>query len=163
MPLVVAGLQAELIGIYEKGPTGNPTPLLVGLDTAKAYMNFCSAGMNAGGHPFIAMPGAAALGQELGDIYSSTSPSGALTAQKMAKAFDSCLATWISLFQNTIVTAPGLPGLISGLVDIFSKPNPSSTIFANKLAKELNTNTLAAKVMAVTPYTPVVPFTGPIS
>ena len=163
MPLVAAGLQAELIDIYEKGPKGNPSPQIVGLKTAKAYMNFCSAGMNAGGHPFIAMPGAAALGQELGDIYSSTSPSGALTAQKMAKAFDSCLATWISLFQNTIVTAPGLPGLISGLVDIFSKPNPSSTIFANKLAKELNTYTLAAMVMGVTRDTPGVPFSGAIS
>jgi len=30
-------------------------------------MNFCSAGMNAGGHPFTAMPGASALGQDLGN------------------------------------------------------------------------------------------------
>ena len=120
MPLVAAGLQAELIDVYEKGPKGNPSPQIVGLKTAKAYMNFCSAGMNAGGHPFMAMPGAAALGQELGGIYSSISPAGALTAQKMAKAFDTCLATWMSLFQNTIITAPGLPGLIAGLVDIFS-------------------------------------------
>ena len=163
MPLVVATLQGELIDIYEKGPKGNPAPQIVGLKTAKAYMNYCSAGMNAGGHPFTAMPGASALGQDLGNIYNSISPSGALTAQKMAKAFDSCLATWLSLFQTTIVTAPGLPGLIAGLMDIFSKPNPSSTLFANKLAKELNTYTLAAIVMGVTPDTPGVPFTGPIS
>ena len=163
MPIVVAGLQGELIDIYEKGPSGNPSPQIVGLKTAKAYMNFCSGGMNAGGHPFMAMPGAASLGQELGNIYSSTSPAGALTAQKMAKAFDSCLATWMSLFQNTIITAPGLPGLIAGLMDIFSKPNPSTTLFANKLAKELNTYTLAAIVIGVTPDTPGVPFTGPIS
>ena len=163
MPLVVAGLQAELIGIYEKGPTGNPSPFKVGIDTGKAYLNYVSAGMNAGGHPFMAMPGAAALGQELGGIYSSISPAGALTAQKMAKAFDTCLATWMSLFQNTIITAPGLPGLIAGLVDIFSKPNPSTTLFANKLAKELNTYTLSAIVIGVTPDTPGVPFTGPIS
>ena len=163
MPLVAAGLQAELIDIYEKGPKGNPSPQIVGLKTAKAYMNFCSAGMNAGGHPFTAMPGASALGQDLGDIYNSVSPAPALTAQKMAKAFDSCLATWLSLFQNTIITAPGLPGLIAGLVDIFSKPNPSTTLFANKLAKELNTYTLSAIVIGVTPDTPGVPFTGPIS
>ena len=163
MPLVVATLQGELIDIYEKGPKGNPAPQIVGLKTAKAYMNFCSAGMNAGGHPFTAMPGASALGQDLGNIYNSISPSGALTTQKMAKAFDTCLATWLSLFQSTIVTAPGLPGLIAGLMDIFSKPNPSSTLFANKLAKELNTYTLAAIVMGVTPDTPGVPFTGPIS
>jgi len=163
MPLVVATLQGELIDIYEKGPKGNPAPQIVGLKTAKAYMNYCSAGMNAGGHPFTAMPGASALGQDLGNIYNSISPSGALTAQKMAKAFDSCLATWLSVFQTTIVTAPGLPGLIAGLMDIFSKPNPSSTLFANKLAKELNTYTLAAIVMGVTPDTPGVPFTGPIS
>ena len=163
MPLVVAGLQAELIGIYEKGPTGNPSPFKVGIDTGKAYLNYVSAGVNAGGHPFLAMTAAPNLGWELADIYNKTSPSGALTAQKMAKAFDMALASWISLFQTTIVTAPGLPGLISGLTDIFSKPNPSSTIFANKLAKELNTYTLAAMVMGVTPDTPGVPFSGPIS
>jgi len=163
MPLVVATLQGELIDIYEKGPKGNPAPQIVGLKTAKAYMNYCSAGMNAGGHQFTAMPGASALGQDLGNIYNSISPSGALTAQKMAKAFDSCLATWLSVFQTTIVTAPGLPGLIAGLMDIFSKPNPSTTLFANKLAKELNTYTLSAIVMGVTPDTPGVPFTGPIS
>ena len=163
MPIVVAGLQAELIDVYEKGPKGNPSPQIVGLKTAKAYMNFCSAGMNAGGHPFTAMPGASALGQDLGNIYGAVNPSGAITAQKMAKAFDACLATWLSLFQSTIVTAPGLPGLIAGLMDVFSKPNPSATLFANKLAKELNTYTLAAIVIGVTPDTPGVPFTGPIS
>jgi len=163
MPLVVATLQGELIDIYEKGPKGNPAPQIVGLKTAKAYMNYCSAGMNAGGHPFTAMPGASALGQDLGNIYGAVNPSGAITAQKMAKAFDTCLATWLSLFQSTIITAPGLPGLIAGLMDVFSKPNPSATLFANKLAKELNTYTLAAIVIGVTPDTPGVPFTGPIS
>ena len=163
MPLVAAGLQAELIDVYEKGPKGNPSPQIVGLKTAKAYMNFCSAGMNAGGHPFMAMPGAAALGQELGGIYSSISPAGAFPAQKMAKAFDTCLATWISVFQNTIVTAPGLPGLIAGLIDVFSSPNPSTTLFATKLAKELNTYTLSAIVIGVIPNAPGIPFTGPIS
>jgi len=163
MPIVVAGLQAELIDVYEKGPKGNPSPQIVGLKTAKAYMNFCSAGMNAGGHPFTAMPGASALGQDLGNIYGAVNPSGAITAQKMAKAFDACLATWLSVFQSTIITAPGLPGLIAGLMDVFSKPNPSATLFANKLAKELNTYTLAAIVIGVTPDTPGVPFTGPIS
>ena len=95
--------------------------------------------------------------------YGAVNPSGAITAQKMAKAFDACLATWLSLFQSTIITAPGLPGLIAGLMDVFSKPNPSATLFANKLAKELNTYTLAAIVIGVTPDTPGVPFTGPIS
>ena len=56
MPLIVATLQAELIGVYEKGPTGNPSPQLVGLNTAKAYMNYCSTGMNAGAGSFTAMP-----------------------------------------------------------------------------------------------------------
>ena len=42
--------------------------------------------MNAGAGSFSAMPGASALGQELGQIYSSISPAGALTGQKMAKA-----------------------------------------------------------------------------
>ena len=162
MPLMVATLQSVLVSIFDK-PSGNPVPTPVAMNVAKAYMNYCSAGINAGGQPFTAMPGVSALGQDLGNIYSSVSPAGALTAQKMAKAFDSCLATWLSLFQNTIITAPGLPGLIAGLVDIFSKPNPSTTLFANKLAKELNTYTLSAIVIGVTPDTPGVPFTGPIS
>ena len=163
MPLIVATLQAELIGLYEKGPTGNPSPQLVGLNTAKAYMNYCSTGMNAGAGSFTAMPGTSALGQELGDIYSGTSPAGALTGQKMAKAFNNCLGTFISVHQTTIVTAAGLGGLIAGLIDIFSSPNPSATIFANKLAKELNTFTLSAQVIGVIPGSPPVPFPGPIS
>ena len=109
------------------------------------------------------MPGTSALGQELGDIYSGTSPAGALTGQKMAKAFNNCLGTFISVHQTTIVTAAGLGGLIAGLIDIFSSPNPSATIFANKLAKELNTFTLSAQVIGVIPGSPPVPFTGPIS
>ena len=163
MPLIVASLQSELIDIYEMGQKGNASPQIVGLKTAKAYMNYCSAGINAGGQPFTAMPGVSALGQDLGNIYSSVSPAGALTAQKMAKAFDTCLATWISVFQNTIVTAPGLPGLIAGLIDVFSSPNPSTTLFATKLAKELNTYTLSAIVIGVIPNAPGIPFTGPIS
>ena len=119
--------------------------------------------MNAGAGSFSAMPGASALGQELGQIYSSISPAGALTGQKMAKAFNDCLSTFISVHQTTIVTATGLGGLIAGLIDIFSSPNPSATLFANKLAKELNTFTLSAQVIGVIPGTPPVPFAGPLS
>ena len=163
MPLIVGTLQSELIAAIDKGPSGNPSGTLVGLDIAKAYMNFCSTGMNAGAGSFTAMPGASALGQELGDIYNSTSPAGAITGQKMAKAFNNCLGTFISVHQTTIVTAAGLGGLIAGLIDIFSSPNLSATLFANKLAKELNTFTLSAQVIGVIPGTPPVPFTGPIS
>ena len=163
MPIVVAGLQAELIDVYEKGPKGNPSPQIVGLKTAKAYMNFCSAGMNAGGHPFTAMPGASALGQDLGNIYGAVNPSGAITAQKMAKAFDTCLATWLSVHQTTIVTAPGKGGLTFELMDLLSAPKPSATLFAMALAKALNNYTLTAIVIGVVPDTPGVPFTGPIS
>ena len=71
MPLIVATLQSELIGILEK-PNGNPAPVTVGMDIAKAYLNFCSAGMNVGGFPFTAMPGSTALGTELGNILGKT-------------------------------------------------------------------------------------------
>ena len=91
MPIVAATLQGELIDIYEKGPKGNPSPQIVGLKTAKAYLNYVTPAMNAGAGSFSAMPGASALGQELGQIYSSISPAGALTGQKMAKAFNNCL------------------------------------------------------------------------
>ena len=163
MPLIMGTLQAELINIYEKGPTGNPSPQIVGLKTAKAYMNYVSTGMNMGAGSFTAMPGVSALGQELGNIYSGKSPAGALTAQKIARAFNSCLTTFMSVFQTTIITATGLPGLIVGLIDVFSSPNLSATLFVNKFARELNTYTLSAQVIGVIPGTPPIPFAGPIN
>ena len=163
MPLIMPSLQSELIDVYSKGKKGNPSPKLVATKTAQAYFNYVSAGMNAGGQPFTAMPGSSALGQDLGDILSKSSPAGDLTAMKMAKAFDTCLGTFLSVFQNTIVTAPGLPGLIAGLADVLGAPNMSTMLYCNKFAKELNTYTLSAIVIGVIPDTPGVPFTGPIS
>ena len=163
MPLIMPSLQSELIDVYSKGKKGNPSPKLVATKTAQAYFNYVSAGMNAGGQAFTAMPGSSALGQELGDILSTTSPAGNLTAMKMAKAFDTCLQTFLSVFQTTIVTAPGLPGLQSELMDVFSSPKPSTTLFCMAYAKALNTYTLSAIVSGVIPDTPGIPFTGPIS
>ena len=104
MPLVSATFQGELVGIFEKGPSGNKSGKLVGMDISKAYMNYISVGMNAGGFPFSAMPGVSALGSALGDILDKESVSGAITAQKMAKEFDSCLQTFLSVNQTTIIT-----------------------------------------------------------
>ena len=163
MPLILPSLQTELIDIYSKGKIGNPSPYGVGIKTGKAYLNYVSQGMNAGGHPFIAMTGAPNLGWDLSDIYAKTSPDGALTAQKMATAFDKALASWISLFQSTIVTAPGMPGLITDLTDLFSAPKGHTSLFCMALARALHTYTLAAIVIGVTPDTPGIPFTGPIS
>ena len=36
MPLVSATFQAELVGIFEAGPSGNPSGKLVGMDISKA-------------------------------------------------------------------------------------------------------------------------------
>ena len=163
MPLIVGTLQSELIAAIDKGPSGNPSGTLVGLDIAKAYMNICSTGMNAGAGSFTAMPGASALGQALGEIFESSSPSGALTAQKIATEVDKCLQTFLSVFQNTIVTTAGLPLLTGELVQVFSSPAPSATLFAQSFASALNNYTLAAIVIGVIPGTPPVPFTGPIS
>ena len=163
MPLIMPSLQSELIDIYSKGKKGNPAPKLVATKTAQAYFNYVSAGMNAGGQPFTAMPGSSALGQELGDILSTTSPAGNLTAMKMAKAFDTCLGTFLSVFQNTIITAPGLPGLQAELSKLFSSPKPTTTLFCMDYAKALNNYTLSAIVIGVIPDTPGIPFTGPIS
>ena len=163
MPLIVGTLQSELIAAIDKGPSGNPSGTLVGLDIAKAYMNFCSTGMNAGAGSFTAMPGASALGQDLGNILGGSSPASALTAQKIATEVDKCLQTFLSVFQNTIVTTAGLPLLTGELVQVFSSPAPSATLFAQSFASALNNYTLAAIVIGVIPGTPPVPFTGPIS
>ena len=163
MPLVSATFQAELVGIFEVGPGGNPSGKLVGMDISKAYMNYCSAGMNVGGFPFSAMPGTSALGSALGDILDKEEKSGALTAQNMAREFDSCLQTFMSVNQTTIITTAGLGPLISGLVDLLSKANPSATIFCQGLATAVNNHAMAAIVSGLIPGAPPIPFTGPIS
>ncbi len=163
MPLVSATFQAELIGIFEVGPSGNPSGKLVGLDISKAYMNYISVGMNMGGFPFSAMPGVSQLGSALGDILDKSSPSGALTAQNMATEFDSCLQTFMSVNQTTIVTTAGLPGLISELVDLLSKNNASATSFCQGFATAVNNHAMAAIVSGIIPGTPPIPFAGPIS
>ena len=163
MPLVLPELQNSLVDIYNKGKKGNPAPKLVATKTAQAYFNYVSAGINAGGQAFTAMPGSSALGQDLGDILSKESPAGNLTAMKMAKAFDTCLQTFLSVYQTTIVTAPGLPGLQTELTDVFGSPKPSTTLFCMAYAKALNNYTLSAIVSGVIPDTPGIPFTGPIS
>ena len=163
MPLVSATFQAELIGIFEVGPSGNPSGKLVGLDISKAYMNYISVGMNMGGFPFSAMPGVSQLGSALGDILDKSSKSGALTAQSMATEFDSCLQTFMSVNQTTIVTTAGLPGLITELQDLLSKNNPSATMFCQGFATAVNNHAMAAIVSGMIPGAPPVPFTGPIS
>ena len=163
MPLVSATFQSELVGIFDVGPSGNKSGKKVGIDISKAYMNYISAGMNAAGFPFSAMPGTSALGSALGDILDAESKSGAVTAQKMAKEFDSCLATFMSVNQISIVTTAGLPGLISELVDLLSKENASATLFCQGLATAVNNHAMAAIVSGLIPGAPPVPFTGPIS
>jgi len=163
MPLVSATFQGELVGIFEKGPSGNKSGKKVGIDISKAYMNYISVGMNAAGFPFSAMPGVSGLGSALGDILDKESKSGALTAQKMAKEFDSCLATFMSVNQISIVTTAGLGPLISELVDLLSKANASATLFCQGFATAVNNHAMAAIVSGLIPGAPPVPFTGPIS
>ena len=163
MPLILPSLQQELVDLYNTGKTGNPEPNIVGLKTGTAYFNYVSAGMNAGGMPFTAMPGTMNLQDELGKLYAGTVPDGQLFALKMTKAFDSCLNTFMSVFQTTIITAPGMPGLQSELMKLFSKPKGHSSLFAMALGRALNNYTVSAVVMGIIPDTPGIPFTGPIS
>ena len=163
MPLVSATFQSELIGIFEVGPSGNPSGKLVGLDISKAYFNYISAGMNAAGFPFSAMPGVSQLGSALGDILDKSSKTHATTAQKMATEFDSCLQTFLSVNQTTIVTTAGLPGLISELIDLLGKNNASATKFCQGFATAVNNHAMAAIVTAFIPGAPPVTVVGPIS
>ena len=163
MPLVSATFQAELVGIFEVGPSGNKSGKKVGIDISKAYMNYISAGLNAGGFPFSAMPGVSALGSALGDILDKSSKTHATTAQKMATEFDSCLQTFMSVNQISIVTTSGLPGLISELMDLLGKANASATVFCQGLATAVNNHAMAAIVSGLIPGAPPIPFTGPIS
>ena len=62
-------LKAELVTIYEKGQVGNPSPQIVGIKTAQAYLKYVSAGIDMGGAPFVSMLGTSKLGTKLGDNF----------------------------------------------------------------------------------------------
>ena len=162
MPLILPTLQSELIDIYNKGKMGNPFPAAVGIKTGKAYFNYVSAGINAGGGAFTSMPGGSVLGGDLAEVLSKVpTASGNITAANMATAFDTCLSTFLSVHQTTIVTIKG--GLHLELMELFSAPKGAAGLYATALGRALNNYTLAAIVVGIIPDTPGVPFTGPIS
>ena len=162
MPLILPSLQSELVDIYEKGKKGNAFPGGVGHKTGKAYVNYVSAGMNAGGGSFTSMPGGSILGGDLAEILNKVpTASGNITAANMATAFDTCLSTFLSVHQTTIVTIKG--GLHLELMELFSKTKGHASLYATALGRALHNFTLAAVVIGVVPDTPGVPFTGPIS
>ena len=166
MALIKESLEAELISIYEKGPTGNPFPAATGIKTGRAYLNYCAAGQNQAGMPMTAMPGSATLGTDLGIIYSTVSPAnlGSLTATKMANKFDLCLMTFMSTFQTSMVTGPFAAVLQTHLNIVFSKPALSATEFAGNFALALHLATTAPAIQCsgfVPGPAPYV-FSGPI-
>ena len=164
MPLILPSLNSELVDIYNKGKKGNPFPAAVGHKTGKAYVNYVSQGMNAGGGSFTSMPGGSILGGDLAEIISKVpTASGNITAANMATAFEKCLSTFLSVHQTTIVTAPGKGGLTFELMDLLSAPKGHASLYATALGRALNNYTLAAIVIGVIPDTPGIPFTGPIS
>ena len=164
MPLILPTLQGDLIDIYNKGKKGNPFPAAVGHKTGKAYVNYVSAGMNAGGGSFTSMPGGVPLGGDLAEIISKVpTASGNITAANMATAFDKCLSTFLSVHQTTIVTSAGKGALQLELMELLSAPKGHASLYATALARALNNYTLAAIVVGVIPDTPGIPFTGPIS
>ena len=163
MPLVLPSLQSELVDIFNKGKKGNPDPNLVGIKIGKAYMNYVSAGINAGGGAFTGMSGASQLGTDLGDLLAKNPNQGPSHAATFSMRVNTCLSTFLSVHQTTIITAAGTSALFSELNDIYSKPKGHASLYAMALAKALNNYTLTAIVIGVVPDTPGIPFTGPIS
>ena len=163
MPLILPSLQSELVDIFNKGKKGNPDPNLVGIKIGKAYMNYVSAGINAGGGAFTAMTGASQLGTDLGDLLAKSPNMGPSHAATFSMRVNTCLSTFLSVHQTTIITAAGTSALFSELNDIYSKPKGHASLYATALGRALHNFTLAAVVIGVVPDTPGVPFTGPIS
>ena len=163
MPLILPSLQSELVDIFNKGKKGNPDPNLVGIKIGKAYMNYVSAGINAGGGAFTAMTGASQLGTDLGDLLAKNPNMGPSHAATFSMRVNTCLSTFLSVHQTTIITAAGTSALFSELNDIYSKPKGHASLYAMALGRALNNFTLAAVVIGVIPDTPGIPFTGPIS
>ena len=163
MPLILPSLQSELVDIFNKGKKGNPDPNLVGIKIGKAYMNYVSAGINAGGGAFTTMTGASQLGTDLGDLLAKSPNMGPSHAATFSMRVNTCLSTFLSVHQTTIITAAGTSALFSELNDIYSKPKGHASLYAMALGRALNNFTLAAVVIGVIPDTPGIPFTGPIS
>ena len=163
MPLILPSLQSELVDIFNKGKKGNPDPNLVGIKIGKAYMNYVSAGINAGGGAFTGMSGASQLGTDLGDLLAKCPNMGPSHAATFSMRVNTCLSTFLSVHQTTIITAAGTSALFSELNDIYSKPKGHASLYAMALGRALNNFTLAAVVIGVIPDTPGIPFTGPIS
>ncbi|SVD90831.1 uncharacterized protein METZ01_LOCUS443685, partial [marine metagenome] len=155
--------QSELVDIFNKGKKGNPDPNLVGIKIGKAYMNYVSAGINAGGGAFTGMTGASQLGTDLGDLLAKSPNMGPSHAATFSMRVNTCLSTFLSVHQTTIITAAGTSALFSELNDIYSKPKGHASLYAMALGRALNNFTLAAVVIGVIPDTPGIPFTGPIS
>ncbi len=163
MPLVLPELQNSLVDIYNKGKKGNPDPNLVGIKIGKAYMNYVSAGINAGGGAFTAMTGASQLGTDLGDLLAKSPNMGPSHAATFSMRVNTCLSTFLSVYQTTIITAAGTSALYQELNKLFSKPKGHSSLFAMALGRALHTFTISAVVSGVVPNAPGIPFTGPIS
>ena len=163
MPLILPSLQSELIDIFNKGKKGNPDGNLVGIAVGKAYMNYVSAGINAGGGAFTGMTGASQLGTDLGDLLAKSPNMGPSHAATYSMRVNTCLSTFLSVHQTTIITAAGTSALFQELNDIVSKPKGHASLYATALGRALHNFTLAAIVIGVIPDTPGVPFTGPIS
>ena len=163
MPLILPSLQSELVDIFNKGKKGNPDPNLVGIKIGKAYMNYVSAGINAGGGAFTGMSGASQLGTDLGDLLAKNPNMGPAHAATFSMRVNTCLSTWMSVYQTTIITAAGTSALFQELNNIYSKPKGTPSLYANALGRALHNFTSAAIVSGVIPDAPGTPFTGPIN
>jgi|TARA_R110000744_G_scaffold209616_1_gene328580 hypothetical protein len=162
MPLLLPTLQTELISIYEKGPAGNPGPILVAVKTASAYLNFVTPAIDMGGTPMLTMVGVKQLEMDLIDYYSAINPSVDLIAQKIATAFVNCLSTFTTMNSKNISTNPGSRILSQDLTSLFSAPNLSATLFATKFATALFNFTGLAIVSGIIPGAPPIPYSGPL-
>ena len=163
MGLVLKDLQDELKVLYDKGKTGNPEPILVGLKTGTAYFNYVSAGMNAAGFPFTGMSGTKDLQDALGDLLKKSPNQGPSHAATYSMRVNSCLSTFLSVHQTSIITAAGTSALFQELDKLYSRPKGHASLFAMALGRALNNYTVSAVVMGIIPDTPGIPFTGPIS
>tara|TARA_R100001369_G_C3256356_1_gene157157 strand:- start:38 stop:529 length:492 start_codon:yes stop_codon:yes gene_type:complete len=162
MPLLLPVLQTELISIYEKGPAGNPGPVLVAVKTASAYEKFVTPAVDMSGAPMATMLGTKALESELIDLLLATNPSVDVIAQKMATSFVNCLSTFTTINSKNISTNPGSRILSQDLTSIFSAPIPSATLFATKFASALFNFTGLAIVSGLIPGAPPIPYSGPL-
>ena len=157
MALVPSIMKTELGMSFMQHPA---IPLTPGQNITKAFKNYLSMSMNAGGQPFATvMP--EPFGVNIGQIFQGQLPVGVSIGQAIGTQLTSMAMTYMSTFQIGPPVTP--PSHIPALMKMFSEQPASGMEFGQNLGGVLADWVKTWVVSGLLPGTPPVPFSGPLS